>query len=187
MGMLFLGMWEPLLYNLGFKNFVYVFMGAMIYACLNESEKNETKNSSISTRMNINNFKSVSERQINMKSLVLMTIVSLAIGIIVSAIYLGITNPPSALYGDKEKNESGKSLGMEAIYLTETEIQQIKENGDLVIGYTDSQTPMYKYDSVIANIEYKNRVMSDGVWSGMLVFLIGNVALLIKTRNKSII
>ena len=34
MGMLVVGIWEPLLYNLGFKNFVYVFMGAFIYEAL---------------------------------------------------------------------------------------------------------------------------------------------------------
>ena len=161
MGMLFLGIWEPLLYNLGFKNFVYVFMGAMIFECLEKADSTLKATSVTEARKRI---------MIDTKNIAVCAAISVAVGVIASAIYLTATNQPSALYGDREKNESGKSLGMEAEYLDAQEVEQLKSNGDIIIGYTDAETPMYKYDETIAEMEYQKRTLSTGVWSGMLVF-----------------
>ena len=161
MGMLFLGIWEPLLYNLGFKNFVYVFMGAMIY------ERLETADNTVKAIFVTKNQKRI---MIDTKKVALCAVIAIVVGVIASAIYLAATSQPSALYGDREKNESGKSLGMEAEYLDEQEIDQLKSDGDIIIGYTDAETPMYKYDEVIAEMEYQKRTLSTGVWSGILVF-----------------
>ena len=57
---------------------------------------------------------------------------------------------------------------MEAVYLDQEEIDLLKDGGDIILGYTDAQTPMYKYDAVIAKMEYQKRILSIGVWSGML-------------------
>ena len=161
MGMLFLGIWEPLLYNLGFKNFVYVFMGAMIYECLEKADSTLKATSVTETQKRI---------MIDTKKNAVCAAISIVIGVIASAIYLAATKPPSALYGDREKDESGNSFGMEAEYLDEQEIDQLKSDGDIIIGYTDSETPMYKYDETIAEMEYQKRTLSTGVWSGILVF-----------------
>lgn len=161
MGMLFLGIWEPLLYNLGFKNFVYVFMGAMIYECLEKADSTLKATSVTEARKKI---------MIDTKKIAICAAISVAVGVIASAIYLAATSQPSALYGDREKNESGKSLGMEAEYLDDQEVEQLISNGDIIIGYTDAETPMYKYDETIAEMEYQKRTLSAGVWSGILVF-----------------
>jgi len=161
MGMLFLGIWEPLLYNLGFKNFVYVFMGTMIYECLEKADSTLKATSVTEARKRI---------MIDTKKIAVCAAISIVIGIIASAIYLAATNPPSALYGDREKDESGNSFGMEADYLDDQEIDQLKSDGDIIIGYTDAETPMYKYDETIAEMEYQKRTLSTGVWSGILVF-----------------
>ena len=161
MGMLFLGIWEPLLYNLGFKNFVYVFMGAMIYECLEKADSMLKATSVTETQKRI---------MIDTKKIAVCAAISIVIGGIASAIYLAATSQPSALYGDREKNESGKSLGMETEYLDDQEVEQLISNGDIIIGYTDAETPMYKYDETIAEMEYQKRTLSTGVWSGILVF-----------------
>lgn len=161
MGILFLGIWEPLLYNLGYKNFVYVFMGAMIYECL------ETADGTLKATFVTKNQKRIT---IDTKKIAVCAVISIVIGVIASAIYLAATKPPSALYGDREKDESGNSFGMEAEYLDEQEINQLKSDGDIIIGYNDAETPMYKYDETIAKMEYQKRTLSTGVWSGILVF-----------------
>ena len=48
MGMLFAGIWEPFLYNLGFKNFIWVFFGAMLYSLTDAAYTDEISDSDIS-------------------------------------------------------------------------------------------------------------------------------------------
>ena len=171
MGMLFLGIWEPLLYNLGFKNFVYVFMGAMLYERVNKAFEEVSMKSIEGGLMASSTYKTDNTTKItviDIKKIGIYALISIVTGVIASMIYIAATNSPSALYGDREKNESGKSLGMEAVYLDQEEIDLLKDNGDIILGYTDAQTPMYKYDAVIAKMEYQKRILSIGVWSGML-------------------
>ena len=163
MGMLFLGMWEPLLYNLGFKNFVYVFMGAMLYGCLS------------------NDYRYFEEGQfrffdvigkIQVKQVLRILSLSIVASFIVTVCYMMISNKPSALYGDREQGESGNSFGMEALYLSEAQVDALAAEGDIIIGYVDESVPMYRYDEEIALMEYNKRVISIGVWSGLLVVII---------------
>ena len=153
MGMLFLGIWEPLLYNLGYKNFVYVFMGSMVYECINGTACEE---------------RIVFDKKIDVRKIGIVLLISMIIGIVASSVYIGVTNPPSALYLDRAEGESGNKLDAEAFYLDEDEIEQIKANGDIVIGYSGEEKPMYRFDSSIAQMEYRNRILSTGVWSAVL-------------------
>lgn len=163
MGMLFIGIWEPLLYNLAFKNFVYVFMGAALYEWMAErrSEKYEFANVSVNDIM--------IEDRLSLKSLFAGISTGIVVGIVAVMIYMAATSVPTALYGDREQGESGNSFGMEALYISDAEMDSIVASGDIVIGYVDATTPMYRYSSEIAAMEYEKRVMSVGVWSGMLV------------------
>ena len=168
MAMLFVGIWEPLLYNLGFKNFAYVFIGAMIYKVVDGQQLLSIRQEVNSVANDIS-YDSIPV-QISLKQIVILFLVPLMVGVIVSAVYIATSNAPTALYGDRAEDESGKSLGIEAVYLDEKEVEQLKSNGDIIIGYTDAETPMYKYDETIAEMEYQKRTLSTGVWSGILVF-----------------
>lgn len=160
--MLFLGMWEPLLYNLGFKNFTFVFFGAMLYGVINND---------------LSYFDCEEKKQFSsdysVKRSALIIAAAILVGFFASGIYVSLTNPPSVLYGDRAENESGRSLEMEQVYLSEDEVSLYKKAGDIVIGYVDEKTPMYVFDEALAKMEYKKKIISVGVWSGILVILFG--------------
>ena len=92
------------------------------------------------------------------------------------------TKEPSALYGNREADETGKSLGMEAVYLTEEEVSSLRSEGDIFIGYVDEKTPVYKYDSHIAGMEYERRGISVAVYLAMIIIM---VQCLFEKRNFS--
>lgn len=165
---LFAGIWEPYLYNLGFKNFTYVFMGAMLYE-LTSGKAIEDDPSLI--------------RLPGLKPLLKSIAAGIAAGLIIAAIFLAATKVPNALYGDREQDEAGVSFGMEPVYLTEEDIDAIRASGDLVVGYKDADTPMYIYDEGIAIMEYHKKALSLFVWggafaSGAAYYLLG------KTRTR---
>ncbi|MBQ6588704.1 MAG: hypothetical protein IJI01_08500 [Butyrivibrio sp.] len=154
MGMLFIGIWEPLLYNLGFKNFVYIFMGSMMFNSF-QLELASPRISGISSK--------VLGRAIAFGAVA---------GVCGMMLFYLLTSEPAAFYGNREADETGKSLGMEAIYLTETEVSQLKADGDIVVGYVDAQTPMYKYDSSIAGMEYERRGLSIAIYLALFIIVV---------------
>lgn len=160
MAMLFIGIWEPLLYNLSAKNFTYVFMGSAIYEFLSRADAAKEDNCLAGT--------------VTDKAYVVALIKRIAIGALAGAamavIYVALTNEPTALYGARERDESNKSLGMTPEYYTSEEINDFKKNGDIVIDYAGEDKPMYKYDESLAVGEYRKKIMSVGVWTGILVF-----------------
>ncbi len=157
MGVLFAGIWEPFLYNLGFKNFVYVFMGVALYEMADSGTSQVVGylHTDIYTRK-------------GMTGLLLLLLAGVAAGIITSSAYVLATDPPHALYADREQDEAGESFGMEPMYLTADEVADLRSAGELIVGYRDVNTPMYMYDESIAIMEYYKRVLSVGVWCGMI-------------------
>ncbi len=169
MGMLVMGIWEPHLYNLSFKNFVFVFMGAAIYTALAGNSKDSYENSWISS--------------MSLADLIKSMCFGAAAGIASVMLFYLLTQEPSAFYGSRELNESGRSLGMEATYLTKEEAQELKTQGNFIVGYVDESTPMYKFDSQIALMEYERRGLSTGVFTGMATCL-ASVVLLTRKKKK---
>ena len=170
LSMLCLGMWEPLLYNLGFKNFTYVFMGAMLYGIINKDMRCFEDSEGLfgnDAWVNI----CISNQTI-LKRIGRAYAVSLLIGVCTSLIYVVMTTEPAALYGDIEQGESGNSFGMEPLYLSEAQIKEYKSAGDIIIGYVDDTVPMYRYDETIAHMEYQKRIISVGVWCAIISAMI---------------
>jgi hypothetical protein len=157
MGMLCLGIWEPLLYNLGYKNFVYVFMGVLLFEMLGTAAKQEESRGDY-------------EKTVRLTKTVMRAIAfGIAAGIAASCIYLLITKAPTALYGDRQQDESGTTFDMEAMYFSPEEVESLKAEGDIVIGYVDGTTALYQYDRQIAEMEYQKRVISAGAWAFIIV------------------
>ncbi|RKM58159.1 hypothetical protein D6853_01070 [Butyrivibrio sp. X503] len=182
LAMLFLGMWEPLLYNLGFKNFTYLFMGQLMYACLNgdnlkalEVTKDRDGSANIVEPAALFDLRRFTKALTG----------AVLSGIAASLIFLLATTPPTALYGDRERGEDGVSFGMEAQYLSESEVKELKGNGDIVVGYRGEHAPMYKYSKDIAVMEYDKNVISVGVWIGILAMLVLCAVLRPFTFNKN--
>ncbi len=182
MGTLFAGIWEPYLYNLGFKNFTFVFMGAMLYEVLAERQnicascgKNETGHLALQNSI-----------LFDKKGLIAIgcsILGGVIIGCAASGAYLVFTDPPHALYADREQDEAGDSFGMDPVYLTPDEITVLKDRGELIVGYRDAQTPMYVYDESIAVMEYHKKTLSIGVWSGIAAMLIPAVYFYRRSRE----
>ncbi len=76
---------------------------------------------------------------------------------------------PGNLYGDRQQDESGKSFEMQEIYLSEEEVSDLRADGAIIVGYKNSSTPMYEYGPQIAKMEYDKRILSAGVWGGVIV------------------
>ncbi|MCR4595873.1 MAG: hypothetical protein K5673_03725 [Lachnospiraceae bacterium] len=170
MGTLFAGIWEPFLYNLGFKNFTFVFIGAMMYEVLAEAKTSEDKQ--------VNNNESEAVNQViwfdkySLIRIICSILLGTVLGCVASSTYVLFTEPPHALYADREQDEAGVSFEMEPLYLSSEEIAELKGNGELIVGYQDENKPMYMYDESIAVMEYHKRCLSIRVWCGMLVMFI---------------
>ena len=98
MGMLCLGIWEPLLYNLGFKNFIYVFMGTAIYDFIAQmagdpkgSHKDEDMSSKLPGTAWLLNIKIAAF----MKALAC----GLLAGVCAMLLFIVVTNSPGNYYG----------------------------------------------------------------------------------------
>lgn len=169
--MLVIGLWEPLLYNLSFKNFSFVFMGDILFRVIEEKVKIKGEDVVLLTENEEKLGMYLSEKFF-IKRVVIVLLTSFIAGLLSSFLYYSMVDTPSALYGSREKSENGGSLGMEAIYLTRDEIDGLKAYGDIVIGYTDETTAMYKYDETIALMEYKKRGLSVGVVCGIIVAIL---------------
>ena len=55
-------------------------------------------------------------------------------------------------------------------YYTSEEIDDFRKKGDIVLDYAGEDKPMYKYDEMLAVGEYRKKIMSVGVWTGIAVF-----------------
>lgn len=173
MGMLVMGIWEPHMYNLSFKNFVFMFMGVAIYEALRNNEDYSCDQLAVCDDHQV----------VDLSVLIKGVCLGFAAGICAGMIFYLVTTEPSALYGSRENNESGRSLGMEAVYLTKDDVNELGSKGDIIVGYVDETTPMYKYDSQIALMEYERRGLSAGILTCIVVSC-GAVFLLNKKRKK---
>ncbi|WP_029232808.1 O-antigen ligase family protein [Butyrivibrio sp. VCB2006] len=169
MGMLFIGIWEPLLYNLGFKNFAYIFMGSMLWG-------------SFQLELTSDLIKKITTPVLG-KAIAFGAIA----GLCAMMLFYLFTGEPTALYGNREADETGKSLEMEALYMTEAEISEVKAQGDIVIGYVDDKTPMYRYDSQIAGMEYEKRAFSVAALAMCIVAVSTAFVLNKKGKNNNLL
>ncbi len=161
MGMLCLGIWEPLLYNLGFKNFIYVFMGAAIYSFFAEKTGAEERVVGSSGPL-----------YFRLATLMKALAFGLIAGVCAMLLFIAVTNSPSNYYCSRELSESGRSLGMEAVYFSAEQIHQMEASGDIIVGYIDDVTPMYEFGSEIAASEYRKRAISIVVFTTIIVCII---------------
>ena len=168
MGMLCLGIWEPLLYNLGFKNFVYVFMGAAIYSVIAADEASAAEDKGLPLK----NLGTVWLSNCSLASLLKALAGGLLAGGCAMLLFIVVTNSPSNYYGSRELSESGKSLGMEAVYFSADQITQMEASGDIIVGYVDEVTPMYEFGSEIATSEYRKRAISVALFTTIIVCII---------------
>ncbi|SCY07624.1 hypothetical protein SAMN02910292_00794 [Lachnospiraceae bacterium XBB2008] len=167
MAVLFAGVWEPFLYNAGFKNITFVFMGAALYEMVSGTITKVLQNDD-----SRNNSVTVPDTTHATRGTVVAIAAGLLAGVIAAGAFLVLTDKPQALYMDTQEDEAGDTLGLEPLYLTQAEIDDIRSSGDMVVRYTDENTPMYKYDADAAVPEYNKKAVSIGVWFEIFTTLI---------------
>ncbi len=184
MGMLFAGIWEPFLYNLGFKNFSWVFFGAMLYSLTDVATEEKISGAS-GIADGGRECASVFDT-ITISRALIALLISAVIGGMVSGIYALTVSKPDALYADREEDESGTKLGLTPEYLTADDVLDLKSADDIIIGYTDEHTPMYRYDTGIAVSEYHKKMLSLGVWSMMICMAVIIAYTIIRNESRPV-
>ncbi len=169
--MLFVGLWEPLLYNLSFKNFVFIFIGYGLFKAISGSA------------ITSDEYGAGWDFGITRKIIITLG-AGVLVGLGATMIFQLVTSEPTALYGNRQQEETGEYLGMEAEYYTMDQIKELRTDGEMVIGYVDAETPMYRYDSVIAEMEYRKRTLSIGVWSFIFTIIVIRLSVLLYDDYK---
>lgn len=192
-----MGILEPFLFNLSFKNLSLVFLGQYLFIL---AEQVQTKGSVKVTFLNrhIQLFgwgsRTVSENgpvgalmkscrnwqrafsgfvhdyERIRKSMIFFFVSA----VLVSAVFFSSVKKPSAVYTDSDRSERTE-LNLVPIELTEQEASEIRKNGDILIHYEGAGIPMYRYEGIVALNEYLRRMVSCGVWSGIGMALAYNM------------
>lgn len=161
-GMMVIDIWEPLMYNLSFKNYLYVFMGALIFKSRISEEKNDY----------MKRIESLFTGPRGLRVLATGTALGLVAGLVSTFVFFATNIKPAALYGSREQDVYSQPYIEETMYLTDAEVSELKAGGAIVLDYEGAGAPLYRYGSDVADDEYHRRAMNVGVWAGIAVFLL---------------
>lgn len=166
-GMMVIDIWEPLMYNLSFKNFLFVFFGKMLFDLLRDRETVEETGETYKKWLTA----AMAKRE------VIAALVGVVACVCVVIAYRHMVPEPEALYGIREQDVYSAEYIEDTEYLTESDIDRIESSGDIVMDYADEKTPVYKYGTDIAIDEYNRRAMNMGVWGAAFVMTCMNLVL----------
>ncbi|WP_147367826.1 hypothetical protein [Butyrivibrio sp. XB500-5] len=174
-GMMVIDIWEPLMYNLSFKNFLFVFFGKMLYELLRDSKDSADSEDVYKNCITVDMVKRGA----------VAVLVGALLGICSTGLYHFIVPKPGALYGVREQDVYSAEYIEDTLYLSESEIAGIRDSGDIVMDYIDEKTPVYRYGENIAIDEYNRRAMNVGVWMALVVISSVGLPYCFKTgRNR---
>ncbi len=155
-GMMVIDIWEPLMYNLSFKNYLYVFMGVILFEMLDGAEICERER----TVVHFVDMKAL-------RDLLVATAMGLIIGLAVTGLFFLRTSEPTALYGSRQQDVYSQDYIEETLYLSEDDIAAIRADGSIVLDYDGAEAPEFRYGSDVAVDEYNRKAMNIGVWAGL--------------------
>jgi hypothetical protein len=179
--MVLIGVLEPFLFNLSFKNFSLLFIGMFLYKMSSVLEMKYCESSSrlfckvvllriqkIHTaiymldqhcRNLFNNIKMllcIINNAKRRKEIIVFTVVS----VIVCICFSCMIKKPELLFTD---------LPTESVtYLSKAEEMQLRKAGNIFINYTDESAPVYMSDTYAAYCEYYKKMISTGIWAGFI-------------------
>lgn len=191
-----MGIFDPFLFNLSYKNFVFLFIGEMLYDYLQKGEKRVPQ----LMKYPINILK-IGNRTIKYPKVNVVEIkytgkeMAYGIGVFILTavcsitLYTSFTEMQDIMYVNKiiwddnyrrNLTQSWEGQG-EEVYFTNEEVKKLKSQGVIVVRYENVNEPMYKIVGDAPRMEYKRNVASVGFWSGVLVV---SVYWLYKQRSK---
>lgn len=169
---LLMGITDPFLYNISFKNICFVFMGVMLYKQL------ETVSPKLPGWMNreicplrigegkltarvpewIADLKKAVHQMTSGKKKLIMA-VSMAAALAVATVIYAVTPKPEYVLADRNEKEHILIKTLEGRTYTDQEIKEIEAQGNIVLNYTDENELMYVYYSD------ENRPIEGGFYS----------------------
>lgn len=175
LGMLIAGITEPYLFNFSFKNIILLFSGSVLFEVL---RKQEGKTIAILPSCNrdleikcLDSINSTTKKirdinsHVNRKSRKLMTVSSIALGMIVVIISWNSYQKPDHIYVRSERCDYVKGDGIT--------LDDIQRENSLVYGYTDEETLFYGFDGNMIVLEQIRISITGGVlgfFSGVVLF-----------------
>lgn len=175
------GVTEPFMFNLAYKNMIFLFAGEYLFRRLADFDfvRNSVSgkkvlflkngNRTVSVRMliadRITSFisKVASENGKKRKWYLMIYVLSVLVCAVLFAVF---AHKPQIIYINEEVNESRDITPQ---YFTQDQIEQIVQQGNVVKDYVSSSVPMFAYTGSTVLIEYVREVVSAGLWIGLLI------------------
>ncbi len=169
------GINETYLFSQSYKNLIFIFMGSLLYssvAVLNNYLPAWITKESIgfkigSKEIKLNNHTDKGRRIIPINIWVFSAFLLLFFGLLTSLVYFCAFPKPNDIYLPAYEVTKGET---DEVYLTEDEVKELRKQGDIVRGYVDEQTPLYRmHRKGTAKMEYVRYIFSYGLWGGSIV------------------
>lgn len=172
------GMNETYLFNQSYKNFIFLFLGFYLYKLLHKvivshvSILTEEKlGLDIGTKIVfIKGREKGTYRRVPVNIWAFVSFLFLITWLIVSIAYAIIVDVPQDIYLPENETLSGRG---EEVYLSSEDVEIITQKGDIVRGYVDENTPLFRiYRKGTAKVEYIRYFVSYGLWGASIVTLV---------------
>ncbi len=166
------GINETYLFNQSFKNFIFLLLGVFVFekiAAYAENHAGFVTAEKLGLSIGAKRFAIKSSdhsygRRIPINVWAFTAVCALLIGILTSVLYLGFTSAPKDIYLPEYETLPGRG---EEFYLTRQEVDSIEKEGNLIRGYVDENTPLYRiYRKGTVKTEYIRYTVSYGLWAG---------------------
>lgn len=180
-----MGITDPFLFNLSYKNLIFLFIGEMLYGYLKKAEsqlpqlmKYQIHILKIGNKMVTYPKMNIEKMKWSKKEILYSVGIAIATGMCCIVMYTSFTEISDTMYvnkaiwEDNERRDLAYEMESEEVYLTREDVRVAKEKGELVVRYQNETEPMYKIIGDAPRMEYKRNVASVGVWSGIFAFCI---------------
>lgn len=181
------GINETYLFNQSFKNFIFIFLGTYLYAALKQLGRHLPEKMAKETfglkvgagKIEFSGRDGSYKRFIPINIWVFAATLFILVGILTSLIYVCAFPAPQDIYLPKCAVTKGET---DEVYLTSDDVMALRRRGDIVRGYVDDKTPLYRmHRKGTAKVEHIRYIFSYGLWGGSLV----SVAFLLIWSSKS--
>ena len=173
LGLLIYGMTEPFLFNLSTRNLIFILAGKTLF---------ESSKQNVMTEDSV--FRENKDELDNTKQYYLSLLAFAAAAASVCLIYFCTVKKPSSVYMDTNLTEIGTEQDISPVFLTGDEVEELIKQGDIFIGYHDSETIMYEYKGVAPINEYRRHMMNYAVPAGIIAAM--GMSILYRFRSKGI-
>ncbi|WP_408069986.1 hypothetical protein [Butyrivibrio sp. JL13D10] len=191
----FIGMSDPFLFNLSYKNLTFIFLGKWLFDSLEKhahaypeilkkeflllpfGEKDITIKSIVPEKLR--DFYRSSLYEIASHTL-RYTLIFATVCMLGSVAYEKITTEPQVLYVNTKIADP--YFDHKNIQMTTADIETALVAGDLVEGYSPEDPTMYVFKKKAPHMEYIRSIVSCGLWAGMISILLISIIRAVRKR-----